>query len=135
MALLAVAAFAGTASASPQDVYEDYIASGSQAIVNHHSEDDLRQALADARGDAGFADFATAVSRALDRNMLGRSDPPEAVGASASSTQAVLGVLPAPRRLDETGGPPWPLLALTVMAGALVVSGVGSTLYRRLRRN
>lgn len=119
------------AAASTLDVHADYFDNG--VIDQPHSTADLRDALAAARGDAQYAGLAAAVEDALDHAMLGRTSHGENTTAAASRADG-LGLLPAPRAVDDSGTPPWPLLALSALAAMLAVTGVGSSLYRRLHR-
>jgi hypothetical protein len=76
------------------------------------------------------------VQDALDRRLLGARDsgPSHAVGIAVPATTPGSGELPEPRKPDENDGPPWPFLALSGLAGALVLTGAGSSIYRRTRR-
>jgi hypothetical protein len=105
------------------DIYADFADNG--VIDGDYPFARLQAALAEAREDALYGDFANAVADALDAEYLGGST---GGGSGANSP------LPAPRTPDTSGDPPWPLLALTALAGALVVTGAGSSLYRRARR-
>lgn len=135
---LVLAGGAGTASAiTAFDIFADY--EDNLVIEGDYSFDELKAALQVAREDAQYGDFADAVQDALDASILGRSldasDAAPPVDASADGASDALGSpLPQPRNPDERGQPPWPFLALTVLAGALVVTGAGSSIYRRARR-
>lgn len=134
---LVLAGGAATASAtSAFEIFADYDDNG--VIEGDYSFTDLQAALRVARQDALYGDFADAVQDALDASILGRSlDAGDAAEPSAAEQPASDGLgspLPQPRNPDERGQPPWPFLALTVLAGALVVTGAGSSIYRRARR-
>jgi hypothetical protein len=105
------------------DIYADFADNG--VIDGDYPFGRIQAALTEASGDVLYTDFANAVSDALDAAYLGGGT---GGGSGANSP------LPAPRTPDTSGDPPWPLLALTVLAGALVVTGAGSSLYRRTRR-
>lgn len=128
---LALALAAPAAAATPQEIFEDY-AFNRGAIVGDYAYEDLRAALEGAQGDVFYEGFARAVEEKLEVDNLGRT-PSGGDGDLIGATQEGLG-LPTPRTPDESGDPPWPFLALTILAGALVVSGAGSSLYRRSRR-
>ena len=68
-----------------------------------------------------------------DREFLGlrtgQGDGQTAQPAEPSST-----LLPEPAGPGDHYQPPWPFIALTVLAGMLVVSGAGSSIYRRVHR-
>jgi hypothetical protein len=123
---LAVVLIAMPSTAGAQaylDIYADFADNG--VIDGDYPFARLQAALTEASGDVLYTDFANAVSDALDAAYLG--------GGTGGGTGAD-SPLPAPRTPDASGDPPWPLLALTALAGALVVTGAGSSLYRRTRR-
>jgi hypothetical protein len=123
---LVLVALSGTAGAQPYlDIYADFADNG--VIDGEYTFSRLQGALTEARQDVLFTPFANAVSDALDAAYLGGSGGAGAGGAASSA-------LPEPRTPDQSGDPPWPLLALSILAGALVVSGAGSSIYRRARR-
>jgi hypothetical protein len=128
--LCAMLAGAGVASAETTlDIYTDYAEEG--VIDGSYSPADLMAALKLARGDAQYGDFAGAVQDALDAAFLGvspdRDGTPPAPGPQGSA-------LPVPRNPDENSLPPWPFLLLSGLAVVLMVTGLGSSLYRRARR-
>jgi len=133
-AAMLLAFSAGAASAAPSlDIYADWADNG--VIDGHYSFADLQDALQAAQGDVRYAGFAGAVSDALDAAYLGTRDRgPESAAAAPAPQADAQSALPEPRSPDESGDPPWPFLALTVLAGALVVTGAGSSIYRRARR-
>jgi hypothetical protein len=117
-------AMPATAGAEPfLDIYADYADNG--VIDGDYPFAQLQAALMEASGDVLYTDFANAVSDALDAAYLGGSG---GGGSGANSP------LPAPRTPDTSGDPPWPFIALTALAAALVVTGAGSSIYRRARR-
>lgn len=136
-ALLAVLALgaAGASAAAPSDpaipvtqrIFADYAVDHS--IDGSYSATDLNRALALARAQDGasFGDFEAAVSDKYDRDILGLD-----VSGPASADDGSL--LPVPSAPGERDQPPWPFLALTALAAALVVTGAGSSIYRRARR-
>lgn len=132
LTVLAVLALVAVPAAAQQDgltateeIYKDYALD--RSIDGHYDVADLRAALESAEGDRAFSEFADAVQEAYDRDILGLeagSGPPGDGSA----------FLPEPRAPGERDQPPWPFLALTALAGALVVSGAGSSIVRRARR-
>jgi hypothetical protein len=134
-ALLTSGAGAALAT-SPLDIYTDYADDG--VVDGHYSTGDLRDALARTRGDANYGAFADAVQDALDQRLLGARESGSrragGIVAPAATAGADSGELPEPRKPDENEGPPWPFLALTGLGGALVLTGAGSSIYRRTRR-
>src|SRR5262245_677071 len=107
------------------DIYADFADNG--VIDGKYSFERLQEALTEARQDVLFTDFANAVSDALDAQYLGGASGGDG-GTAADSA------LPEPQTPDRSGDPPWPFLALTALAGVLVVTGAGSSIYRRTRR-
>jgi hypothetical protein len=148
---LAVAAVAPAAAAPAdwRDVYVDYLEDG--VIDGEYTPRELIAAAREKRGDPQYGTFAEAVDDALAHQIAGvkRTGPdrdeglapviddaePPAGGSRSFElpSDAATPLLPAPRPPDERGNPPWPLLALSAMGGALVVTGAGSSAYRRLR--
>jgi hypothetical protein len=133
---LALLAFAVPASAAELTVSEqilfDYATD--RVIDGRYDARDLETTLDLARDDPAFREFATAVQETYDRDILGLSSasgPPEAAELDLGSDS---GWLPQPRGPGERDQPPWPFLALTALAGALVVTGAGSSILRRARR-
>jgi hypothetical protein len=123
---LAIVLVAMPTSAGAQgylDIYADFADNG--VIDGDYPFDRLQDALAAAQEDYFYTDFGNAVSDAVDAQSLGGTG--EGGGGGSS-------LLPEPRTPDESGDPPWPFLALSVLAAALVVTGAGSSIYRRARR-
>jgi len=147
VALLALALAGGSAlaasspkaiaasGASPVTVriFADY--SLDHVINGGWTASELQAAVAAAkRQGAGFEEFQAAVQDVYDREFLGLhtgdGDGQTAQPAPASSS----GLLPEPAGPGDHSAPPWPFIALTVLAGLLAVSGVGSSIYRRVHR-
>ena len=115
-------------AAATLDIYGDY--ADNRVIDGDYSASDLQAALAGAEGDTSYAGFARAVSNAYDRDILGLS-----VGSEPSGPRDVgASLLPEPEGAGARDQPPWPFLALSILAGALIVTGAGSSIYRRARR-
>lgn len=129
-ALLVLLCVAGPAVAGTVEVHADYEDNG--VIDGRHSSADLRAALAAAEGDAQYAGLADAIVDALENRLLGRVDA--VPGGGDGAAERGLGLLPRPRAVEDGGGPPWPLLGLAAMGGLLVMTGAGSTVYRRATR-
>ncbi|MGE0026127.1 MAG: hypothetical protein AB7O78_07615 [Thermoleophilia bacterium] len=127
VALGADAPKAGPALSASEQIFADYALDHS--IDGNYSAADLNAALAEARRQdpASFGDFEAAVSDKYDRDILGLD-----VSGPASADDASL--LPVPSAPGAHDQPPWPFLALTALAALLVVSGAGSSIYRRTRR-
>jgi hypothetical protein len=128
----AVASAATPAAAAPtmsvtERIFADFAVDHS--IDGSYSARDLDRALAIARREdpASFGTFAAAVSDKYDRDILGLD-----VSGPASADDGSL--LPVPSAPGERDQPPWPFLALTALAAALVLTGAGSSSYRRARR-
>ena len=106
-------------------IFFDY--ANDRTIDGHYSAAELSAALSQAEGDIAYRDFAGAVQDVYDRDILGLS--PDGGPAFASGTGLDL---PEPSAPGDR--PPWPLLALTGLAGLLVLGGAGSSIVRRSRR-
>ncbi len=133
LAVLVVGVSFASATAT-LDIYGDY--ADNRVIDHHYSASDLKAALEGAQGDTSYAGFADDVQDAYDRDILGLSvggDPEGArdFGADPTPTSSLL---PEPRGPGARDQPPWPFLALSILAAALVVTGAGSSIYRRARR-
>jgi hypothetical protein len=115
---------AGTAVTA--QIFEDFTIDG--AIDGHYQPADLDRALDLARDNGpSFSAFASAVSDKYDRDILGLDTSGPAAGDENS-------LLPVPTAPGERDQPPWPFLALSALAAALVLTGAGSSIYRRARR-
>ncbi|MGD9572526.1 MAG: hypothetical protein AB7V62_11605 [Thermoleophilia bacterium] len=140
LAALAIALAVGVATAGAQaspsateTIFLDYV--DNRVIDGHYPPTELKAALevAEANG-AGFEEFAGAVQQTYDRDILGlsvTSDPPP---DTAVDTGGGILALPEPRGPGERDEPPWPFLALTALGAALVLTGAGSSIVRRVRR-
>lgn len=119
----------GTSSAADRniEIFADY-ADG--RLDGTYSPTELKNALHAAEGDVGYAGFVAAVDRAYDEGILGLSG---GGGESSSSSQQILD-LPEPLGPNAGDRPPWPFIALSALAVLLVVTGAGSSVYRRVRR-
>jgi hypothetical protein len=133
LALVALLALAPPgAAATPVEIYTDFVVNGE--LTGDYSFEELVAALEEANQEGPFyASFAGAVEDKLEADYLGRSSD-EGGSDLIGATEEGGGTLPEPRTPDESGDPPWPFLALTALAGALVVTGAGSSIYRRARR-
>lgn len=127
LVLLIVGGTALATAAGPLTIFQDF--ADNHRIEGRYSPSDLRAALAAAHGDVLYAQFADAVQNVLDRDYLGVSS-----GGSGGGGSPAAPLLPEPQAPDASGQPPWPLLALTALGGALLITGAGSSIYRRARR-
>jgi hypothetical protein len=130
--LMMALAIALPARAGTLEVHADYLDNG--VIDRPHSQADLRAALEAAKGDVQYAGLTAAITDALEHDLLGRSPGEAAARPAGPDGVDGLGVLPRPQPIEDTGAPPWPLIALALIGGLLVVSGTGSSLYRRSSR-
>lgn len=126
LALAVVPALAQDELSVTERIYADY--TDNQVIDEHWDPSDLAAALRRAEGDVGFDGFAAAVQRTYDRDILGLSAGSGPPGDDGSS------FLPQPAAPGEHDQPPWPFLALSALAAALVITGAGSSILRRVRR-
>ncbi len=141
IASLALAAACGQAlAAAPapvsvtQRIFADYALD--HVIDGGWTISELQAAITAAKGQgAGFQDFQDAVQDVYDRKLGGFH-----TGGDRPSTEPSAPAAPQPNLLPEPTGPgdhsqpPWPFIALTILAGMLVVSGAGSSIYRRVHR-
>ncbi len=97
---------------------------------------ELQSAITAAKGQgAGYQDFQDAVQDVYDRKLGGfhtGGGGPATTPASPAAPQS--NILPEPAGPGDHSQPPWPFIALTVLAGMLIVSGAGSSIYRRVHR-
>lgn len=139
LALGLVALFTAVAGAAEEDgtsvteaIFLDY--SFDREINGSWSASELQAAIAVAKQQgAGFEEFEQAVQDVYDRDFLGL-DTGEGDGATPQPADPTSTLLPEPRGPGERDQPPWPFLAMTAMAAALVVTGAGSSIYRRVHR-
>ena len=122
-----VSAPAATQASTTELIFADYVDNG--VIDDSWSPADLRRAIdvAHANGTS-FGEFARAVEQKYDRDILGL-DTSGPVGPADDSS-----FLPVPVAPGERDQPPWPFIVLSALAAALVVTGAGSSIYRRARR-
>lgn len=103
-----------------------------RVINGSWSASELQAAIAEAKQQgAGFEEFQQAVQDVYDRELGGLhtgGDTTSAPGGGSST------ILPEPRGPGDRSQPPWPFLALSAMGALLVVSGAGSSIYRRVHR-
>lgn len=132
VALVVAAVPASAAETSVTErIFVDYIDNG--VLDEHWTASELSAAVAVAEEQGqGFGEFARAVQETYDRDILGLStDRAAPAGASEPGGGSFL---PQPRGPGERDQPPWPFLALSAMAAALVVTGAGTSIVRRARR-
>jgi hypothetical protein len=124
----AVSAAPATQATTTERIFADYV--DNQVIDGNWSATDLSRALDVARANGtSFGEFAGAVDTKYNRDILGldTSGPVGPVDDGSS-------LLPVPVAPGERDQPPWPFIVLSGLAAALVVTGAGSSLYRRARR-
>lgn len=141
---------AASASAAPRDVVADYFADGQ--INGAYSVEDLRGALvfAEKRTGSGpqYSAFADAVSQAITDDLVGSGAAAEQqLKAQRKNTELSPPPAPAPAVPPPSNGglpaPPSsapgdslpiavPIMALSALV--LILAGIGSSIWRRLRR-
>ncbi len=139
---------AGPALATPRDVVADYFKDGT--IDMAYSIDDLRGALVFARRHAStapqYAAFAVAVNQAITDSLVGSGEaakqqlttprarteiaPPPAPVPTAAPAPAGL---PAPPQGEPAESIPWVVPVMAILAAVLILAGVGSSAWRRMR--
>jgi hypothetical protein len=128
---LAVLLAPALAAGSPQDVIDDYRDDG--LISAGHSVADLHGSLQLAVGERGYGAFSDAVTLAIEDAALGGRTPS---GGNEQRSQEIVvggdgGDLPSPPGASPEGGLPWVLPVMAVLAGLLLLTGMGSAAYRR----
>lgn len=134
-------------NAAPRDVVADYFEDG--VITNAYSIEDLRSALVFARRHQAtapqYAAFADAVNEAITNSLVGSgeaaqqqlttprsrtevSPPPQPEPAPIPSN------LPTPPQGSPAESIPWVVPTMAIIAGLLILAGVGSSVWRRVRR-
>ncbi len=137
----------GHASALPRDVIADYFKDGKIDLA--YSIDDLRGGLVFARRHVStapqYSAFADAVNQAITDSLVGSGDaahqqlttprsrsevtpPPEPAPAPVPSN------LPTPPQGAPSDSIPWVVPVMAILAGVLVLAGIGSSAWRRMRR-
>jgi hypothetical protein len=125
----AVSAAAQTGASTTEKIFADYVDNG--VIDGNWSPADLGHALEVARANGtSFGEFAGAVDDKYNQDILGL-DTSGPVGGPVDDGSSFLPVPVAPGERDQ---PPWPFIVLSALAAALVVTGAGSSIYRRARR-
>ena len=145
--LVAVAILLPTtvAAGSAREVVADYFKDG--RIDNGYSIDDLRGALVFARRNTAtapsYSAFADAVNEAITNNLVGSG---EAAQRALTSTRPRNEVTPAPippvppsnLPSPPEGAPsqsmPVAMLVIAILAGMLLLAGIGASIWRRMRR-
>jgi len=155
LALTIACALGATASAAPRDVVADYFKDG--RIDHSYSVTDLRGALVFARrhqsSGAQYAAFADAINQAITDNLVGAgeaaqqqlvtprrrieiSPPPEptTAPAPAPAPAPIPSNLPAPPQGSPAESIPWVVPTMAIAAALLLLGGIGSSIWRRMRR-
>lgn len=146
--VLAVAPpFISPASGSPRAIVADYFNNGT--IDYAYSIDDLRGALVFARrhqrSGVQYAAFADAVNQAITDSLVGAGDAAQQqLTTPRSRTEVAPPPQPAPAPIPSNlptppqGSPaesiPWVVPTMAIIAGILVLAGIGSSVWRRVRR-
>jgi len=129
--LLCVGAGSALAATEPsvtEKIFADYTVD--RVIDGDWSAGELNRALDVASaGGTSFGEFRSAVQEKYDRDILGL-DTSGPVGPADDGGS----FLPVPVAPGERDQPPWPFIVLSALAAALVVTGAGSSIYRRARR-
>lgn len=115
-----------------EDIFLDY--SFDHEINGSWSAAELQSAIAVAKSQgAGFEGFEQAVQDVYDRDFLGLHTG-DGDGSTPQPPDETSTLLPEPRGPGARDQPPWPFLAMTAMAAALILTGAGSSIYRRVHR-
>ena len=147
MVALAVLATTSPAQSAPVDIVADYFKDGT--IDYAYSVDDLRGALIFASRHQGsgaqYAAFADAVNQAITDSLVGSGEaaqqqlttprsrtevapPPQPEPAPIPSN------LPTPPQGSPAESIPWVVPTMAIIAAILILAGIGSSVWRRVRR-
>ncbi len=145
-ALLLVLVPVGQAWSTPRDVVADYLKDGKIDVA--YSIDDLRGALVFARRHASttpqYSAFTDAVNQSITDSLVGSGD---AAQQQLTTPRSRTEVTPAPEPVPApvpsnlptppAGGVPesipWVVPVMAILAAVLVLAGVGSSMWRRMR--
>lgn len=146
-ALGVLALFSTWAVGAPRDVVADYFKDGT--IDYAYSVDDLRGALIFARRHQGsgaqYAAFADAVNQTITDSLVGSSDAAqqqlttprsrtEVAPPPQPAPEPIPSNLPAPPQGSPAESIPWVVPTMAIIAAILVLAGIGSSVWRRVRR-
>lgn len=145
--LVAVAILLPTtvAAGSARAVVADYFKDG--RIDSGYSIDDLRGALVFARRHTAtapsYSAFADAVNEAITNNLVGSGEAAQRALTSTRPRNEVAPApippvppsnLPAPPEGAPSQSAPVAMLVIAILAGMLLLAGVGASIWRRMRR-
>ena len=145
--LVAVAILLPTsvAAGSARDVVADYFKDG--RIDGGYSIQDLRGALVFARRHTAtapsYSAFADAVNEAITNNLMGSGEAAQRALTSTRPRDQVTPApippvppsnLPAPPEGAPSQSTPVAMLVIAILAGMLLLAGVGASIWRRMRR-
>ena len=150
LALLLLATALGyysPASGSPKTILNDYLRDG--ALDHAYPVVDLRRALALARRRGAIAPeysaFADAVNQAITDDLVGSgAAAQEQLNTPRSRTEIapppqpepvpIPSNLPTPPQGSPADSIPWVVPTMAIIAGILILAGIGSSVWRRVRR-
>jgi len=145
--LVAVAILLPTtvAAGSAREVVADYFKDG--RIDSGYSIEDLRGALVFARRHTAtapsYSAFADAVNEAITNNLVGSGEAAQrALTSTRPRDQATPAPippvppsnLPAPPEGAPSQSTPVAMLVIAILAGMLLLAGLGASIWRRMRR-
>ena len=145
--LVAVAILLPTtvAAGSAREVVADYFKDG--RIDNGYSIDDLRGALVFARRNTAtapsYSAFADAVNEAITNDLVGSGEAAQRALTSTRPRDQVTPApippvppsnLPAPPEGAPSQSTPVAMLVIAILAGMLLLAGLGASVWRRMRR-
>lgn len=130
-------ALAATAASATSPVtmriFADYTLD--HVINGEWTASELQAAIAVAKGQgSGFEEFQQAVQDVYDREFLGLHTGDGDGQTAQPDSSPSSGLLPEPAGPGDHSQPPWPFIAATVLGAMLMLSGAGSSIYRRVHR-
>ena len=137
---------ANAANATPRNVVADYFRDGT--IDYAYSVEDLRGALTFARRHQSnapqYAAFADAANRAITNSLVGSGDATQQqlttprsrteVPPPQPDPEPIPSNLPAPPQGSPADSIPWVVPTMAIIAAILILAGIGSSVWRRVRR-
>ena len=133
------------AAGSAREVVADYFKDG--RIDNGYSIDDLRGALVFARRNTAtapsYSAFADAVNEAITNDLVGSGEAAQRALTSTRPRDQVTPApippvppsnLPAPPEGAPSQSMPVAMLVIAILAGMLLLAGLGASIWRRMRR-
>ena len=123
-------ALGADAPSTTEQIFIDY--SRDDVIDGTYTASELQAAIDASRSQgSSFEEFELAVQEVFDTRIGGIKNGSRGGSGAEDTTN---GLIPRPRLPGERDQPPWPFLAMTALGAMLVLTGAGSSIYRRVHR-